>query len=159
MGAAMGLPRDDLPEGYQPFQSRSPFLDWVGPVYSKANPNGLSITIWVDGRHCNSRGIVHGGVISTLIDVALGYSAGHGVAGAKLTTVALNLEFLSPALPGQWIVCEGALSKHGRTVAHASCLVTSTGRTVARGAGIFAVQRDTSAEVDRQEFDSSKKSE
>ena len=127
--------------GFEPFAFNSPFLDLIGPVHSKPNDTGITIGLQIEERHCNRRGTAHGGILTAIADVTLGYSAGNGQVDVQLTTVALNIEYLGPAQIGQWIECAGSVTKFGRSIAHAQCVITSEGRDVARATGMFLVHR------------------
>ena len=60
-----------VPEGFEPLFRSSPFLDLLGPFYNKLTGKELVLGFFASEKHCNSRGIVHGGVLSSLADVAL----------------------------------------------------------------------------------------
>lgn len=124
---------------FELFPFNSPFLALIGPVYSKPNDAGITIGFRIEERHCNRRGTVHGGMLTSVADVTLGYSAGSGQVDVQLTTIALNIEYLGPAQVGRWIECAGSVTKFGRSIAHARCVVTSDAREVARATGMFLV--------------------
>ncbi|MEX0955013.1 MAG: PaaI family thioesterase [Rhizobiaceae bacterium] len=127
--------------GLEPFAFNSPFLELIGPIHSKPNDTGITIGLQIEERHCNRRGTAHGGVLTAIADVTLGYSAGNGHVDVQLTTVALNIEYLGPAQVGRWVECAGCVTKFGRKIAHAQCVITSEGRDVARATGMFLVHR------------------
>ena len=75
---------------------------------------GLRLVDWIDGRatveldvggdHLNRSGVVHGGVLMTMIDVACGYAGTWTEAadGARLcVTLDLTTSFVAPALAGR----------------------------------------------------------
>lgn len=136
-----GMKETERPPGFEPFRPSSPFLDLIGPVYSKTNGAGITIGLRIEERHCNRRGTLHGGVLTSIADVTLGYSAGHGQADVQLTSIAFNIEFLGPAALGRWVEWIGTVTKFGRNLAHAQCVITSEGRDVARATGMFLVHR------------------
>ena len=66
------------PPGFEPLFRTSPFLDTVGPLFYRRDPErGLVIGLRIAEKHANARGIAHGGLLLTLADIALGYQ--HGV--------------------------------------------------------------------------------
>jgi acyl-coenzyme A thioesterase PaaI-like protein len=65
----------DIPAGFAPLEARSRFLDLVGPFYGKPKGDGLVIGLLVLPRHLNRRDVVHGGMICSLIDFAMGEAA------------------------------------------------------------------------------------
>jgi acyl-coenzyme A thioesterase PaaI-like protein len=64
-----------VPPGFAPIGPTSPFNGLAGPFYIKRDGGTFVIGMVVEPKHQNSRGIVHGGMICTLIDFALGYAA------------------------------------------------------------------------------------
>lgn len=135
------MKESEHPPGFEPFRFNSPFLDLIGPVYSKSSDAGITVGLYIEERHCNRRDTAHGGVLTSLADITLGYSAGHGQVAVQLTTIALNIEFLGPAKIGRWVEWAGSVTKFGRSIAHANCIVTSDSRPIARATGMFRVHQ------------------
>ncbi len=91
-------------------------------------------------EHLQPFGIVHGGVIATLVDTATFWAAfGPIPADAGLVNVDLKLNYLEAGHPGR-LVAEGVLVRSGRTVSYAEATVRSEdGRLLARGASTLMV--------------------
>lgn len=68
----------DVPSGFVPFAQSSPFLDLIGPFYAKNEAQGLVLGLRIEHRHCNRRGLAHGGLLVTLADLGLGDSLSEG---------------------------------------------------------------------------------
>jgi uncharacterized protein (TIGR00369 family) len=89
--------------GFSPLPLRSPFLDgrielWV----DESHPRRFGIR--VQPQHCNGRGLAHGGFLSTLVDVAAGYTLAPLLpASAALVTTSLRAEFVGAARAGDWL--------------------------------------------------------
>ena len=62
------------PEGFEPLFRTGPFLDLIGPFYNKHQDQELIVGFEVLEKHCNGRGFAHGGVLSSVADIALGYN-------------------------------------------------------------------------------------
>ena len=56
-----------IPEGFNPHFRKSPLTDPWEPLYSRLLEDRIVLGLRADERHCNSRGIVHGGLITALI--------------------------------------------------------------------------------------------
>ena len=83
----------------------------------------------------NVSGIVHGGVICTLLDVAMG-SAARVKAGVPVMTIDMHVMFLN-AVRGP-VIAEGRVIRAGRSILFAEGEITDeTGETVARSTGVF----------------------
>lgn len=79
------------------------FAQMVGPLYLRQGTDGPRFGFLAQDRHGNDMLGVHGGMLMTLADQVLGLTVMMAVDHAKVVTVSLNCDFVSPALPGQWI--------------------------------------------------------
>ncbi|MEM8564035.1 MAG: PaaI family thioesterase [Pseudomonadota bacterium] len=131
---------DEIPEGYEPLFRTSPFLDLIGPIYNKKLENGLLVGMWVQDKHCNARGSMHGGVFSSLADIALGYNAVIQSGGATpLVTASLSIDFAGSAQLGNWIEISTDVQKIGKRMAFANCYFEVDGKRIVRASGVFGV--------------------
>ena len=129
-----------VPEGFAPHFRKSPLTDPWEPLYSGTTEEAVIIGLRAGEAHTNSRGLVHGGLISALADNAMGLSAGLGLnAAGGLVTVSLAIDFLGVAKPGQWLEFTTAYAKRGKTLCFAQLFVTADGETVARANATFRV--------------------
>ena len=64
--------RVSVPEPFRPIFRVSPVIEMLGPVYSHGSGLDLVVGMRAAQKHCNLRGHVHGGVLATLADIALG---------------------------------------------------------------------------------------
>ena len=86
-------------------------------------------------HHLNNIGILHGGVICTLLDVAMG-SAARVTVGAPVMTIDMHLMFLAAARGV--VIAEGKVIRAGRSILFAEADVRAeTGEIVARATGVF----------------------
>lgn len=130
----------DIPEGFEPLFRASPFSDLLGPIFNKASDRGLVIGLRAEEKHCNTRGVVHGGVLSSLADMALGFNAALAEGEqVPLVTVSLTVDYAGSAHRGDWITAETDVQKVGRHMAFANCYLFVDGRRIARGSGVFKV--------------------
>ncbi len=139
--AATEQPQGDaVPEGFEPLFRSSPFLDLLGPVYNRRTDRALLIGFFAAEKHCNARGVVHGGVISSLADVALGYSAVVSQDQPKpLVTANLSVDYAGAAKLGDWIEIETDVQKVGGKMAFANCYVRVGAKRIARASAVFSV--------------------
>jgi len=77
----------DLPREFRPLFRTSPVLDLIGPLYCRGEGADLVIGLRVEAKHCNARGTVHGGILATLADVALGYTMGFSSTASSMQTL------------------------------------------------------------------------
>ncbi|MEJ3654128.1 PaaI family thioesterase [Actinomycetes bacterium KLBMP 9759] len=129
------------PAGFRPVDRRSGFLDLIGPLYvDDTDPRAPVYGLRIGEKHTNSRGGVHGGVLTTLADVALGYGAlaAHGEA-LNLLTASLTVDYTGSAQVGDWIEARTTLKRMGSRLAFAGCEITNDSRPVASCSGVFSV--------------------
>ena len=132
-----------VPEGFEPLFRSSPFLELLGPLYNKQTDKALVIGFFAAEKHCNARGVVHGGVLSSLADVALGYSAVLSQDDPKpLVTANLSVDYAGAAKQGDWIEIETDVQKVGRKMAFANGYFRVGSRRIARASAVFSVVND-----------------
>ncbi len=130
-----------IPDGYEPLFRSSPFLDVIGPVYCrKRHSGGWKIGVRVADKHCNGRGTLHGGVLSALADIALGYNAAFGQdAPRALATVSLTIDYTASAYVDDWLELECDLFKQGRSLVYGNAFFWRGGERIARANAIFRI--------------------
>ena len=90
--------------------------------------------------HTNGRGLIHGGLIATLADNAMGHSCGQQLRGvSSLVTISLAVDFIGTAQVGQWLAVETDVIKTGRTICFAQSLIKADDAVIARANGTFRV--------------------
>ena len=130
----------NIPENFEPLFRDSPYLNLLGPIYSKKTAGGITIGLYVENKHCNNRDLLHGGVVSGLADIALGYNlafAGKDI--IPIVTASLSVDFVSSAKAGDWIEIETDVQKVGKNMAFANCYVLVDSKRIARASGVFKV--------------------
>ena len=131
-----------IPPGFAPIDPASPFTELVGPFYVKHDGGAFAIGMMVEPKHQNSRGIVHGGMICTLIDFALGHAARYATDPPRsLVTTTLSVDFAANARPGDWIEARTDVMRPGTRVAFINCFVYLGEIRIARESGVFQVLR------------------
>jgi uncharacterized protein (TIGR00369 family) len=129
-----------VPAGFKPLPSASPFNELVGPLYEKPAEGAVSLGLRVENEHCNSRGICHGGVLATVADLALGYAlmAKIGVR-SNFVTAHLDLDYAGAAELGDWMHSEVEVQRVGSRLAFAAGYLCVGGSRIVRMSGIFAL--------------------
>lgn len=120
----------------------SPFLERTGPFYSKGKGQSLSIGLRVLEHHLNARGLVHGGVLLTMADIALGYAmATSADPPVSAVTSQLSADFAGSARLGDWVESRVDIQKIGRTLAFANVYLLAGDTRIVRASGVFAVSQ------------------
>ena len=98
------------------------------------------IGLRAEGKHCNARGTVHGGILATLADVALGYvMAFSSNPPTRLVTANLSLDFAGAANAGDWLEAHVDIQKQGSRLSFANCYIMVGDRRVVRASAVFLV--------------------
>ncbi len=95
---------------------RSPFSEFVGVEHREGDDGSVMLGLTAVEHHLNPAGTVHGGVIATLIDVAMGRAAESQMDDDHVpATIELKTNYLEPGRLGR-IVATAHVRKRGRLV-------------------------------------------
>ena len=132
--------RQDAPPEFRPLFRTSPVLDLIGPLYCRGEGENLVIGLRVAAKHCNARGAVHGGILATLADVALGYTmAFASTPPTSLITASLTLDFAGTAKIGDWLETHVDVQKRGSRLSFANCYINVDQQRIVRASAVFLV--------------------
>jgi acyl-coenzyme A thioesterase 13 len=143
-----GQARSDMnvPQGFKHLFRTSPVLDLIGPVYSRGEGRDLVLGLQAETKHCNTRGTVHGGMLATLADVALGYTmAFSSNPPAGLVTANLSLDFAGTARVGDWLEARVDIQKQGNRLSFANCYIFVGEQRIVRASAVFLVAGELDA--------------
>ena len=130
----------DPPPGFEPFDRSSPFLELLGKIWVSRDDPNPRFGIRVGEQHLNNKGTVHGGVVSTLADIACGYTvAWSPEPPSSLVTIHLATEFLGSARLGEWLQATGTVLKLTRSVASSTATIETDRGVVAHATALFHV--------------------
>ena len=124
-----------------PIRHRGGFGDLLGYELTLWQPDRAEVSLALDERHMNRSGVMHGGVLTTLIDTACGYTGTftpEGEAPRRAFTLSLDSHFVSAAHAGEILTASARLSGGGRSIYFAVCdVLGDDGRLVGRGSAVF----------------------
>jgi uncharacterized protein (TIGR00369 family) len=130
----------DIPEGFEPHFRKSPLTDPWEPLYSKRTETAVILGLRLAKPHTNARGLIHGGLIASLADNAMGHSCSHRMGNvSSLVTIGLAVDFIGTAQIGQWLAIESDVIKTGSTICFAQCLIKADAAIIARANATFRV--------------------
>ena len=131
-----------IPAGFERHFRQSPLTEPWEPLYSRKTEGAVILGLPTAQAHTNSRGFVHGGLISALADNAMGLSCSQRLGGqARLLTVSLTVDFLGVAKVGQWLEFDTIFVKPGGSICFAQAFVTADGEPCARANAVFKVAK------------------
>lgn len=137
-----------VPAGFRSLPAASPFNELVGPLHEKRDEGVISLGLRVEKKHCNSRGICHGGVLATLADLALGYAL-MAKTGSRsgFVTAHLDLDYAGAAELHDWIHSQVEVQRVGSRLAFATGYLCVGENRVVRMSGIFALPGRVAAQA------------
>ena len=121
------------------FRASHPFIKDLGVEFLESGAGRSRIALQLAERHLNSWSVAHGGVIMTLLDVAMAIAgrsldpnAGGGV------TVEMKVSFLQPAAAGSRLTASGHAFHQSSTMAFCEGEIhDGDGRLIAKSLGTF----------------------
>ncbi|MFN3231843.1 MAG: PaaI family thioesterase [Alphaproteobacteria bacterium] len=132
----------DIPEGFNPSGFKGRYVNDVGPYWVKQTDAGLVVGLRVAETHINYVDIAHGGVLTTLADVALSLQVNRSEdPPIPVSTVSLTTNFLGPAKLGDWLEAHAHIDRMGKKLAYTSGRITSGGKTLMTMTGVFNIMR------------------
>jgi uncharacterized protein (TIGR00369 family) len=130
----------DIPEGFERHFRQSPLTDPWEPLYSRRTDDAVIIGLRLAKPHTNGRGLIHGGLIATLADNAMGHSCAQVMGGvSSLVTIGLAVDFVGAAQVGQWLAVETDVIKTGSTICFAQSFIKADDIVIARANATFRV--------------------
>jgi uncharacterized protein (TIGR00369 family) len=130
----------DVLEGAADPAAARPYYRLLGLRAEAGVPTGQS-KLLLDSRSEleNSRGDVHGGVIASLLDAAMGVAVRSSLkAGEGATTVSLTVNYVAPGRGA--LTARGRVVRAGRTLASVEADVSdAAGQVVAHGVGTVRI--------------------
>ncbi len=120
--------------------------DLIGYVVDLSGRDGCArVTLEVAPRHLNRNNSLHGGIIAMMLDASAGYAASlaHGDGLRPVVTVALNTQFLQPALSEHRVTATGFVKRAGDAICYADAeLHDADGTLLATANGVFKYRRE-----------------
>lgn len=126
------------PDGFVPFPQNNGFALLVGPLF--VHPGRQAIGFRVESHHCNPLGICHGGMMMTVMDMAVGMAV-NSAAQSPTFPASINLafDFLTPAQEGDWLESRVDFVHTTRRTGFANGYLTSPRGVVMRASGICKI--------------------
>jgi len=135
-------------KGLGEFFHEFPFFKLMGIELVSVEPYRARLRCRYRPELCQPAGIMHGGVIASVVDTAIAQSMlltpeflAAQQEGARIVSVDLRIKYLRPVSEG-YIECEAHTPRVGRTISHATAVVTNAdGKEVATGDSIYMIIR------------------
>lgn len=125
------------PPGYRVADPTDPFEMESGPFYMpEADDGDLHFLFMAEPRHCNSFGVIHGGALMTLADLALCATAHKGSDDEGAITVSMNTDFVGPGHEGDLVTARAEVLRQTGSLVFMRCLVSAGERVLLNCAAV-----------------------
>lgn len=116
------------------------FSGLVGDLWARGSGAELDIGFLAGPQHSNGHmGTVHGGMLLTFADIALGYAVARILGGAHCVTAQLQMHFVSAARVGDFVSCRPEIIRHSAQLVFTRGLIMAGERTAASADGIWKI--------------------
>lgn len=123
---------------------KNSFESFLGVDFVKYCDSYCELSLVIRPELCNIGGSTHGGVIESLLDMALSgaVTCDYMDKPETVVTLQMNVNFLRPSFPGDTLIAWGEVVKKGRTV----CFVeggikTPEGKLIAKASGDWFIKK------------------
>ncbi len=135
--------------GWRPMRDDS-FIRLVGPLWTRvvADPGRdgeRRYGFLAEARHLNRGGVVHGGMLMTFADQALGLAAWAANGDRPQVTIQLDTHFVSSAQEGEFVEARGRVVRHARSIMFLAGELFVGDRIVATAAGVWKLREARTA--------------
>ena len=139
------MPPDDapaapasLPAGWKIMPAED-YPALIGPFLARREGAGWRYGFVAEQRHLNRGGVVHGGMLMSFADDALGATVWQSVGNKPCTTVQLSTQFVSPVRLGELVEVRAEVLRATRTVVFVRGVLEVGGRAVVHADGVWKI--------------------
>jgi uncharacterized protein (TIGR00369 family) len=113
------------------------FGELVGPIWRNGDAR---FGFLVEAKHLNFADIVHGGMLTTLADQAMGMTALRATGNKPHATIELNMQFIGAVRIGEFVEAHCEVVRLTRAIIFMQCKLAVGTRTVANATGIWKIR-------------------
>ncbi|MNS35195.1 Thioesterase superfamily protein [compost metagenome] len=115
------------------------FAGLIGPLWVRKEAQAWAYGLLATADHLNPAGVVHGGLLTALLDHGLSAIAWQALDRRACVTVQLDTHFLAPARAGQFLEVRGQLLRATSSLVFMRGELSVAGNVVATGAAVLKV--------------------
>lgn len=115
------------------------FAGLIGPLWVRKEAQAWAYGLLATADHLNPTGVVHGGLLTALLDHGLSAIAWQALDRRPCVTVQLDTHFLAPARAGQFLEVRGQLLRATSSLVFMRGELSVAGNVVATGAAVLKV--------------------
>lgn len=124
------------PEGFVPFTFADGYMEHIGPILWQPGEDEVKLGFFAQDYHCNPIGIVHGGLMMSVMDTAIGINITRAAENASFApSISMTYDFVKPGQKGQWFESRVDWVQTGRKTGFASGFLIGPDGPVMRASG------------------------
>lgn len=125
-------------EGWRPLRMGD-VTEFIGPYVQRRTPKGYVYGFQTDDRHANVNGVIHGGMLVTFVDQALGSTVYEALGRRRGATAQLNTMFVGAVKPGEFLECDAEVVRITRSLVFIRGILRVGDRTVLAADGVWKI--------------------
>jgi uncharacterized protein (TIGR00369 family) len=115
------------------------FSGLVGPLWARKEEGSWAYGFVAEQKHINAAGLVHGGMLTTLVDHALSMIAWQAIDRRPCVTVQLGMQFVAPVRPGRLVEARGRIVRRTSTLIFLQGNLTVDGEEVGTASAVLKI--------------------
>lgn len=120
-------------------RAKGTFWDYLGCTAEEVTAERTVVTLTAEKKHLNPIGMVHGGVLSSLLDNAMGLAVIAARPGESAVTTNLNVHFVAPLHEGRLITTAVIQHQSRSTITVHATVTDESGKLGTIGTGSFRI--------------------
>jgi uncharacterized protein (TIGR00369 family) len=113
--------------------------EFIGPYVRRKTDKGYVYGFQTDDRHANINGVIHGGMLVTFVDQALGSTVYESLGKRRGATAQLNTMFIGPVKPGEFLECDAEVIRITRSLVFIRGVLRVGDRKVLAADGVWKI--------------------
>ncbi|AVJ30049.1 PaaI family thioesterase [Achromobacter spanius] len=113
------------------------FAGLIGPLWVRKNDDGWAYGLLATSDHLNPAGVVHGGLLTALLDHGISAIAWEALGRRACVTVQLDTHFLAAALEGQFLEVRGRVVRATSSLVFMQGELSTDGEVVATAVAVL----------------------
>jgi len=113
--------------------------EFIGPYVRRKTANGYVYGFQTDDRHANINGVIHGGMLVTFVDQALGSTVYESLGKRRGATAQLNTMFIGAVKPGEFLECDAEVIRITRSLVFIRGILRVDDRKVLAADGVWKI--------------------
>lgn len=116
------------------------FGDLIGPIWRDGDAR---FGFLVEAKHLNFNDVLHGGMLTTLADQAMGMTALRANANKPHATIELNVQFVGAVRLGEFVEAHCEIVRLTRAIIFMQCKLVVGTRVVGNATGIWKIRGES----------------